>query len=219
MISKLEKKTKSIIIDYGSGNLKSVLNAFKTAGSGGVIVSQDPRELSLSSHIILPGVGSFSDCMDGLVSLPGMIEALQAEVINNKKPFLGICVGMQLLASFGKENGTTAGLDWISGEVVKIKTSDPALKIPHMGWNSISFNNKAHPICKKFISGTHAYFVHSYQFMPMNKDSILATTEYGENIIAVVGNDNIIGTQFHPEKSQKFGLDFIKEFLMWDGNT
>ena len=219
MIDEPEKKTKAVIIDYGSGNLKSVFNAFKFVGSGDVNVTKDPRDLLSSSHIILPGVGSFSDCMNGLASLPGMIEALHDEVIKNKKPFLGICVGMQLMASLGKENGRTKGLDWISGEVVKITPKGPMLKIPHMGWNAISFNSKTHPIWKKFTSGAHAYFVHSYQFMPTNKNVILATTDYGEKITAVVGSENIIGTQFHPEKSQKFGQGFIKEFLMWDGKT
>jgi glutamine amidotransferase len=219
MIDEPEKQTKAVIIDYGSGNLKSVFNAFKLASYGDVSVTHDFCDLSLSSHIILPGVGSFADCMKGLVSLPGMIETLQDEVIKNKKPFLGICVGMQLMASLGKENGTTKGLDWICGEVEKIIPKDPMLKIPHMGWNTVNFNNESHPIWKKFTSGCHAYFVHSYQFIPTNKDVILATTEYGENITAVVGSDNIIGTQFHPEKSQSFGQSFIKEFLMWDGNT
>ncbi len=219
MFDELEKKTKAVIIDYGSGNLKSVFNAFKLAGFGDVKVTRDFNDLLLSTHIILPGVGSFSDCMNGLVALPGMIEALQDAVIKKKKPFLGICVGMQLMASYGKENGTTKGLDWISGVVVKITPKDPVLKIPHMGWNNINFNKKLHPIWKKFTLGPHAYFVHSYQFIPTNKDAVLATTDYGENITAVVGVENIIGTQFHPEKSQKFGQSFIKEFLMWDGKT
>ncbi len=208
---------KTIIIDYGSGNLRSVAKAFEHASVEDVQVTNNPAELATASHIVLPGVGAFADCKAGLAALPGMIDALNEQVIEQKKPFLGICVGMQLMASLGKEHGETAGLDWIAGEVIEIKPSDKSLKIPHMGWNALEFKPGVHPVLKGFETGTHAYFVHSYYFAAANADQVLANVEYGGTVTAVVGRDNMIGTQFHPEKSQHFVLAFIENFLNWDG--
>jgi glutamine amidotransferase len=208
---------KSIIIDYGSGNLKSVAKAFEHVSGKGVLVTNDPADLAGASHIVLPGVGAFSDCKDGLMKLPGMIDALTEQVIEKKKPFLGICVGMQLMATLGREHGETDGLDWISGEVLAIKPNDNTLKVPHMGWNALSFGKGTHPVLSEFDIGAHAYFVHSYQFVAKNAEDVLAEVDYGGPVTAMVGRDNLIGTQFHPEKSQNFGLAFIKSFLKWNG--
>jgi imidazole glycerol-phosphate synthase subunit HisH len=210
---------KTVIIDYGSGNLRSVAKAFEHASVENVLVTNDPAELSSASHIVLPGVGAFADCKLGLQALPGMIEALNTQVIENKKPFLGICVGMQLMATLGREHGETAGFDWITGEVVEIAPSDATLKIPHMGWNALNFDPKAHPVLSGFEAGTHAYFVHSYYFAAANPDTVLARVDYGGPVTAMIGRDNIIGTQFHPEKSQHFGLAFIENFLKWSGSV
>lgn len=220
---------KTVIIDYGSGNLRSVAKAFEHAKDSPwveeVVVTNDPVELASASHIVLPGVGAFADCQAGLAAVPGMIEALNEQVIEQKKPFLGICVGMQLMATKGFEHGETAGFDWISGEVVEIKPKDitkdipgaASLKIPHMGWNELSFKADAHPVLAGFEPGCHAYFVHSYHFAATNPDEVLARIDYGGPVTAMIGRDNMIGTQFHPEKSQHFGLAFIENFLKWSG--
>jgi glutamine amidotransferase len=207
---------KTVIVDYGSGNLRSAAKAFaRMAENGEVEVSGDPAALAGASHIVLPGVGAFGDCKAGLAAVPGMIEALNAQVIEGGKPFLGICVGMQLLATTGREHGTHDGLNWIAGEVVALEPADPGLKIPHMGWNELMFEPGAHPLLAGISPGDHAYFVHSYGLEPADKSRILATVDYGGPVTAMVGRDNIAGTQFHPEKSQRTGLTLIANFLRW----
>lgn len=217
----MSPKNKTVIIDYGSGNLRSAAKAFERAseefGASEVVVTNDPAALKNADHIVLPGVGAFADCKAGLAAVPGMIDALTEQVIANKKPFLGICVGMQLMATLGREHGDTDGFGWIDGEVVEIKPSDAALKIPHMGWNALSFEPGAHPVLSGFDVGAHAYFVHSYHFAAANAGNVLAEVEYGGAVTAMIGRDNMIGTQFHPEKSQQFGLAFIANFLRWPG--
>ena len=207
------------IIDYGSGNLRSAVKAFERGaselGGGTVSLTSDPQELMHASHIVLPGVGSFSDCMAGLLARDGMIEALRRQVIGNHKPFLGICVGMQLMANIGQENKKTNGFGWIPGEVVEISSGDSTLKIPHMGWNDLIIHKPDHPAMSGLTDGAHAYFVHSYQFVTHNPKDILATVNYGVPLTAAVAKNNLIGTQFHPEKSQQTGITFIKNFLSW----
>jgi len=206
-----------LIVDYGSGNLRSVAKAFQCAGEQRVLVSRDPAELRMASHIVLPGVGAFADCRAGLNALPGMVDALIEHVINQKKPFLGICVGMQLMARVGREHKKTMGLNWIGGEVVKIKPEADSLKIPHMGWNALVFEKNIHPVLCGFEAGVHGYFVHSYHFLADDPEHVLASVDYGGSVAAMVGRENILGTQFHPEKSQRFGLAFIESFLQWRG--
>jgi glutamine amidotransferase len=211
------------IIDYGSGNLRSAAKAFERAahesGAGErVIVTSRPDEILAAERIVLPGVGAFADCRRGLAAVPGLEEALREAVIGRGRPFLGICVGMQLMASHGREFETVAGLGWIRGEVVALAPSDPALKIPHMGWNELLPTGGAgghHPVLAGLAPGTHAYFVHSYHFRPDDSGHLLAFTDYGGRVAAVIGRDNLIGTQFHPEKSQMAGLRLIANFLGW----
>ncbi len=215
---KLKSAICPVIVDYGSGNIRSVLKAFEHVnGNEGVLSTNNPADLKDASHIVLPGVGSFADCKSGLLACPGLLEELIEQVIEKRKPFLGICVGMQLMATLGKEHGETRGFNWIPGQIVKIVRDDINVKIPHMGWNELHFNKINHPVLRGLKEGAHAYFVHSYYFENMNSEHVLASVEYGGRITAIVGKDNLIGTQFHPEKSQKFGLDFIKNFLKWDG--
>jgi glutamine amidotransferase len=207
------------LIDYGSGNLRSAEKALARAAherglDRQVVVTSDPAVAAEAGRIVLPGVGAFADCMGGLTRLPGMVEALREAVLVKHTPFLGICVGMQLLASVGREFGDHKGLGWIAGEVVRLTPADPALKIPHMGWNELRFVKK-HPLFAGLEAGAHAYFVHSYCFKPTDKANLLATTEYGGVVAAVIGRDNIVGTQFHPEKSQAMGLTFLGNFLDW----
>ena len=212
----------TIIIDYGSGNLKSAQKAFQRAAreaglSSEIVLTSDPEIVRKADRIVLPGVGAFADCKAGLEAIAGMDEALEARVIADGVPFFGICVGMQLLADRGLEKGTHLGFGWIGGEVAKISPPDRTLKIPHMGWNTLSVTNP-HPLLANIPDGDdglHAYFVHSFQFEPANPDELLATTDYGGAITAMVGRDNMIGTQFHPEKSQKLGLTLIGNFLRW----
>jgi glutamine amidotransferase len=199
------------IIDYGSGNLRSVAKAFERVGAS-VTVTHSPDDLAKASHIVLPGVGAFADCMKGLLALPGMLQAMQREVIQNKKPFLGICVGMQMLFEKGHEHGVHDGLGWLKGEVVALSPKDKTLKIPHMGWNDLEITTM-HPLLKNIRSGDHAYFVHSYHAVCRNPSDVLATVNYGQKVTAVVGQANIMGVQFHPEKSQETGLTLIKNFL------
>jgi len=206
------------LIDYGSGNLRSAEKALARAaaesGSGHeIVVTADPAQVEAAERIVLPGVGAFQDCMRGVSSIPGMIAVLEDKVLKRGAPFLGICVGMQLLAEVGREHGDHTGLGWMPGEVVKISPRDPALKIPHMGWNSLTLNAK-HPMLDS-ISAADVYFVHSYCIRPANRAHVLATTDYGGEIAAIVGRNNIIGTQFHPEKSQGVGLAFLQRFLKW----
>src|SRR5689334_12146014 len=205
------------IIDYGSGNLRSAAKAFERAaaehGTGdAIVVTRRPEDVAAAERIVLPGVGAFADCRRGLAAVPGLEEALREAVIGRGRPFLGICVGMQLMASYGREFETVAGLGWIPGEVVAIAPSDPSLKIPHMGWNELvpaggpaRAHHRAHPVLDGIGPGTHAYFVHSYHFRPADPADLLAVTDYGGPLAAIIGRDNLIGTQFHPEKSQMAG--------------
>ncbi len=210
------------IIDYGAGNLRSAAKAFERvaherAKCDDIIVTADPELVRKADRIMLPGVGAFADCMAGLKAVSGMIEVLDEKVIKGGKPFLGVCVGMQLLASEGREKTVTQGLGWIPGAVEKIAPSDPALKIPHMGWNTISVP-LPHALLAGIETGSdglHAYFVHSYHFKTNDPAHTIATTEYGGALTACVGRDNIFGTQFHPEKSQALGLKLIENFLGW----
>lgn len=218
------------IIDYGSGNLRSVAKAFERVGAL-VEVTASPDAVAKASHIVLPGVGAFADCMAGLQALPGMLQVLEQQVLGKKKQFLGICVGMQMLFEKGHEHGVHQGLGWLEGEVVGLVTSDkcqvpskeeknnlpPAtchlsLKIPHMGWNDLQITSN-HPLLEGIKTGDHAYFVHSYHAVCKNASDVLARVEYGQTVTAVVGRGNIMGTQFHPEKSQDTGLTLLRNFL------
>jgi len=211
---------KVAIVDYGSGNLRSAAKAFeRAAGDAGldarIAVTADPAAVAVADRIVLPGVGAFADCKAGLDALPGMIEALERAVIEGGRPFLGICVGMQLMAKRGREHRTTTGLGWIDGEVVALAPRDPACKVPHMGWNELAFAPVAHPLLAGLDPGAHVYFVHSYQMVCTDPCNRLATVDYAETVTAVVGRDNMVGTQFHPEKSQSNGLRIIANFLDW----
>jgi len=201
------------LIDYGSGNLRSAEKALARAG-GAVVVTSKPEAIASAERIVLPGVGAFGDCMRGLSAVSGMIEALRESVLRRGVPFLGICVGMQLLASVGHEFGDHAGLGWIAGEVDRLTPSDPSLKIPHMGWNELTVT-RPHPLFAGIAPGAHAYFVHSYAMRPRDPTHVLATSDYGGIFTAAVGRDNIAGTQFHPEKSQAVGLTLLGNFLTW----
>jgi glutamine amidotransferase len=204
------------LIDYGSGNLASAAKALARAANGksDIVTTADPQVVLDAERIVLPGVGAFADCMRGLNAVPGMVEALREKVLKEGAPFLGICVGMQLLAAVGVEFGRHAGLGWIAGEVVKITPDDPALKIPHMGWNEIK-KAQSHPLLEGIPDKAHAYFVHSFQLKPVLPDDLIATTDYGGPLTAMVGNENIAGTQFHPEKSQAIGIKLLENFLNW----
>lgn len=207
------------IIDYGSGNLRSaekaLQRAVRDAGlSQTVIVTSDADAVAKAERIVLPGVGAFADCMSGLSRVPGMVDVLQDAVIAKGRPFLGICVGMQLMASRGLEHGEHKGLGWIPGDVMKLAPRDPALKVPHMGWNTLRVR-RAHPVVGDLPADTHAYFVHSFHIKPTSAQHVIADTEYGETVAAIVGRDNLIGTQFHPEKSQAVGLGLLANFLRW----
>ncbi len=209
----------TVIIDYGSGNLRSAAKAFerscRDAGlSMKINVTSHADEVARADRIVLPGVGAFRACKNGLLAVAGMVEALQEAVIEKGRPFFGICVGMQLMADRGIEHGTTDGLGWIGGDVVKLAPDNPDLKIPHMGWNELEFR-AAHPLFDGIASGCHAYFVHSYHLAARDPAHILATVDYGGPVTAIVGRDNMIGTQFHPEKSQETGLRLIENFLRW----
>jgi imidazole glycerol-phosphate synthase subunit HisH len=205
------------IIDYGSGNLRSAEKAFQRmaaeAGGGPVAVTADPDAVARADRIVLPGVGAFADCRAGLVAIPGLLDAIAARV-RAGYPFLGICVGMQLMATRGLEHGQTPGFDWIGGEVVRLAPADPALKVPHMGWNELVVE-AAHPLLAGIATGDHAYFVHSYHLRARDPAHRLAYVEHGERVTAVVGRGNVAGTQFHPEKSQATGLRLIANFLRW----
>jgi glutamine amidotransferase len=207
------------LIDYGSGNLRSAAKALtraaETSGTNHeVVITADPDRVAEAERIVLPGVGAFADCMRGLSAIRGMLAALEHSVLRRGVPFLGICVGMQLLADWGREHEDCRGLGWIPGEVVRITPLEPGLMIPHMGWNSLSIL-APHKLFEGMADGTDVYFVHSYYLRPTRASQILATTEYGGSIPAVVGRDNIAGTQFHPEKSQAEGLVFLERFLNW----
>ena len=210
------------IIDYGSGNLHSAAKAFERAAREqasklAIKVTSKPEEVREAERIVLPGVGAFADCKQGLAQIPGMIDALEDTVRRRGKPFLGICVGLQLMAERGVEHGLTPGLGWIEGEVREITPKDRSLKIPHMGWNTLALQRK-HALFEGIATGEtglNAYFVHSYHLVPASTDVLVATTDYGGPITAFVANDNLAGSQFHPEKSQKLGLALIANFLKW----
>lgn len=207
----------TVIVDYNSGNLRSAEKSFQRmaaeVGSGKVVVSSDPDVVRRSDRIVLPGVGAFGDCRHNLGAIGGLFGAIE-EKVRTGTPFLGICVGMQLMATRGLEHGVHPGFDWIKGDVVKMEPADKTLKIPHMGWNELQLRTD-HPVFNGIASDDHAYFVHSYHLVPKNADDLVATVEYGGPITAAVGRDNMVGTQFHPEKSQKTGLRLIANFLRW----
>ena len=210
------------VIDYGSGNLHSAQKAFERAAREAgfackISVTSRPEDVLAAERVVLPGVGAFADCRRGLDQVAGMVEALEESVRRRGKPFLGICVGAQLLATRGLEHEVVSGLDWISGDVAPIRPSDTTLKIPHMGWNTLDMK-RAHPLLdgiKTGPDGLHAYFVHSYQLYAENPGDVAATADYGGAVTAIVARDNVFGTQFHPEKSQILGLSLIANFLKW----
>jgi glutamine amidotransferase len=207
------------IVDYGSGNLRSAAKAIERAAreigaDDRVLVTSSPREVAAADRIVLPGVGAFADCRAGLYGVPGMVDTLQRAVIEQGRPFLGICVGMQLMATRGVEYGIHAGLDWIRGDVVRIDPGKDRLKIPHMGWNELN-SLKPHALLEGIAARDHAYFVHSFQLKAARPETVLGLTDYGGPITAIVGRDNLAGTQFHPEKSQTTGLRLIANFLRW----
>lgn len=209
------------IVDYGSGNLHSAHKAFeraaREAGLDRVVkVTSNPDDVARADHIVLPGVGAFADCRRGLDAVPGMVEALEDAVRRRGRPFLGICVGMQLMATRGLEYEVVSGLNWIGGDVAQIPEA-PGLKIPHMGWNTLQVGRE-HPLLAGIATGDgglHAYFVHSFQLYPADPSDVVAVAEYGGPVTAMVGRENVVGTQFHPEKSQKLGLALIANFLRW----
>jgi imidazole glycerol-phosphate synthase subunit HisH len=210
------------IVDYGSGNLHSAAKAFERAAreSGHaqpILVTSDPAQVAAASRVVLPGVGAFADCRRGLDAISGMIDALDESVIKRGRPFFGICVGMQLMAERGREYQVTPGLGWIPGEVDRIAPADANLKIPHMGWNTLD-TLTPHALLDGIAlgpSGLHAYFVHSYELKPQKRSELIAQADYGGPLTAIVGRDNMVGTQFHPEKSQRLGLTLIANFLRW----
>jgi imidazole glycerol-phosphate synthase subunit HisH len=210
------------IIDYGSGNLHSAAKAFERAARSmedpqTIVVTSDPDTVYRADRIVLPGVGAFADCRRGVDAVDGLLEALTEAVRNKARPFLGICVGMQLMATRGKEHVTTEGFNWIPGDVEKITPRDESLKIPHMGWNTLDLTQE-HPVLERLPlgpKGRHAYFVHSYHLNAVNENDVLARADYGGSVTAIVAKDTAIGTQFHPEKSQRFGLALISNFLKW----
>ena len=210
------------IVDYGSGNLHSAAKAFERAarecGYGEpIVVTRDPDQVARAERVVLPGVGAFADCRRGLDAVSGMVEALNTRVRQQGRPFLGICVGMQLMAECGREYEVTPGLGWIPGEVDRITPSDPDLKIPHMGWNTLN-EIRPHKLLEGIRvgpQGLHAYFVHSFHLKTAGPASLVAQADYGGPVTAIVGRDTVVGTQFHPEKSQRLGLELIANFLQW----
>lgn len=201
------------LIDYGAGNLRSVANALRVAGCDSVVITADPDVVRAADRIVLPGVGAFRACVEALRAVPGLIEAMTERVEVGGAPFLGICVGMQLLAARGIEFGVTPGLDWIGGEVRRIESTDPAIKVPHMGWNDVAPRKGADGAA--LIVPGEAYFLHSYHFVPDEGHAIAAVTDHGGGVVAAVARDTILGVQFHPEKSQDYGLSLLARFLAW----
>ncbi|MCC5961357.1 MAG: imidazole glycerol phosphate synthase subunit HisH [Rhodobacteraceae bacterium] len=208
----------TVLVDYESGNLHSAEKAFQRmsaeTGAGNVLVSARAEDVARATRIVLPGDGAYPACRRALGAVDGLTEALEEAVLKRAVPFMGICVGMQMLASMGREYEDVAGLDWIGGEVVRIAPDNPALKVPHMGWNDLVID-RAHPVLEGVSSGDHAYFVHSYQFRVADPAHLLAHVDYDGPVTAIVARDNIVGTQFHPEKSQATGLRMIANFLRW----
>jgi glutamine amidotransferase len=209
----------TVIVDYASGNLHSALKSFQrmaaeTGRGGPVTVSADPEAVRRANRIVLPGVGAFADCRAGLLAIPGLFAAIEERALHGGAPFLGICVGQQMLASVGREHASTPGFGWIPGEVVRLAPSDPALKIPHMGWNALEILS-SHPVLEGIASGDHAYFVHSYHLVPVDPAHRIAVASHGGPVTAAIARDNLIGTQFHPEKSQATGLRLTANFLAW----
>ena len=198
------------LIDYGAGNLRSVENALRAAGAEGVAITADPDVVRTADRIVLPGVGAFANCMGALSAIPGMVAAMDDAVRGKGRPFLGVCVGMQLMADAGEEHGRHAGLGWIGGTVRRLAPADPALKVPHMGWNDVHAATP-HPL----IVPGEAYFLHSYAFDVADPPCLAATTDHGGPLTAAVARDTMIGVQFHPEKSQAYGLAFLRRFLDW----
>jgi glutamine amidotransferase len=198
------------LIDYGAGNLRSVQNALKAAGAPDVLVTADPETVRAADRIVLPGVGAFAACMKALTAIDGMVDAMAEAATERARPFLGICVGMQLLADAGEEHGRHPGLGWIGGTVRKLAPGNPHLKVPHMGWNDVT-PTRDHPL----IAAGEAYFLHSFAFEDMDGSALLAQTDHGGRVTAAVGRDTIVGVQFHPEKSQGYGLSFLSRFLEW----
>jgi glutamine amidotransferase len=209
----------TVIVDYASGNLHSAEKSFQrmareTGAGGPVVVSGDPEVVARADRIVLPGVGAFADCRAGLMARPGLFEAIERRAIAEGAPFLGICVGMQMMATRGLEHGAAPGFGWIPGEVVRIAPGAPGLKIPHMGWNALEIL-RPHPLFEGIASGEHVYFVHSYHLVAADPAQALARTDHGGPVTAAVGRDNLVGVQFHPEKSQATGLRLIANFLRW----
>lgn len=210
------------IIDYGSGNLRSATKAFERAAREGgtghdIVLTADPDVVAKAGHVVLPGVGAFADCAAGLAAVDGMQDAIDEAAIRRAVPFLGICVGQQLMAKRGLEKVTTDGFGWIHADVVQIEPDDASLKIPQMGWNTLNVHT-AHPVLDGIhtgLDGLHAYFVHSYHMADVPDDELIASASYGGPVTAIVGRDNLVGTQFHPEKSQALGLALISNFLRW----
>jgi len=207
-----------VVVDYGAGNLKSAAKALAAAAQGSraeIVVTADPEKVRRADRIVLPGVGAFADCKQGLESRPGLIEALNEAAIEKARPFLGICVGMQLMATLGIEYGEHPGLDWIKGKVVRLTPEDQTLKIPQIGWNDLRIPAAAHPVLAGLPIGAHAYFVHSYHFVADDSAEVLASVDYGGSVTAAIGHANLLGVQFHPEKSQAVGLRLLADFLKW----
>ncbi|NDR58315.1 imidazole glycerol phosphate synthase subunit HisH [Aliiruegeria sabulilitoris] len=208
----------TVVVDYESGNLHSAEKAFQRmaaeTGAGEVIITGRPEDVARADRIVLPGDGAYPACKAALEGHSGLEEAIQEAVIGKGRPFMGICIGMQMMASVGREYRDTPGFDWIAGEVVAIEPSDPSLKVPHMGWNDLVVSG-THPVLDGIVTGDHAYFVHSYQVRVENPIHRLAHVDYGGEVTAIIGRDNMIGTQFHPEKSQRAGLRMISNFLTW----
>ncbi|MGN6499765.1 MAG: imidazole glycerol phosphate synthase subunit HisH [Tsuneonella sp.] len=200
------------LIDYGAGNLHSVHNALIAAGARHVHVTSDPEIVRGARRIVLPGVGSFRACAQGLKAIPGLVEAMEERVLEGGVPFLGVCVGMQLLATRGREHGATRGLGWIGGEVLPVERTDPAIKVPHMGWNDVLPMPRGDV---PLIERGEAYFLHSYHFVPDEGRHVAAMTDHGGGLVAAVARDNLLGVQFHPEKSQSYGIALLARFLDW----
>lgn len=211
---------KVAVIDYGSGNLRSAAKALERAAreaelSAEILVTANLHTIELADRIVLPGVGAFGDCRAGLMAIEGLWETLQDVALNKARPFFGICVGMQLMATRGLEHGEHLGFGWIPGDVVRLTPDDPDLKIPHMGWNRLMSQKDDHPLLANLGPNPYVYFVHSYHLRVERREQVLAATDYGGPIAALVGRDNLAGSQFHPEKSQKAGLALLGNFLRW----